>query len=133
MNYKLDILNQFFFVYRIRFYEEKDFGETLYSYDSYLNNLMPTADSHQVSMKQAQIGLLSSLQNNGLDGLLKGFISNQKCSIAHNGQPFEDELADAKFYNLWKLSIWDEEPILSQAASPDLLDITSFNKSFYFG
>lgn len=130
-------MNNISFFLRIKFHEEKNFGETLYSYDSYLNSLMikTNTDCQQnLAVKSAQIGLLKSLQNNGLDSLLKGFIStNGSCNFACEGQDFDNQLTDVKFYNSWKLSAWDQESNGDGQTSSDLLDCTSYNKSFYLG
>lgn len=138
------ILNSIVFE-RIQFYEEKSFGETLYSYDSYLNNLMIKAKAtdhsqqEKVAIKHVQIGLLKSLQNNGLESLLKGFILTNESGNGNNIASFEgrddfdNQLSDAKFYNSWKLSVWDQESKSGYHTNSDLLDCTSFNKSFYLG
>ena len=110
---------------RVEFYEEKNYAETLYAYDSYLNNEFVDDDNFDVN--NAQIGLLKALHNNGLDGLLKNFIKNITSTSTINSQMNENsELIDAKYYSSWKLGMWDDEKcnIIEPSDS-------SFNKNFH--
>lgn len=99
------------------------------------------SQQEKVAIKHAQIGLLKSLQNNGLDSLLKGFILTNGSGHNHNnniasfeGQDdFDNQLTDAKFYNSWKLSAWEQDSNSDIQTNSDLLDCASYNKSFYLG
>ncbi len=119
---------------RISFHEEKNFGDTLYAYDSYLNNLM-IATENIVSTSRAQIGLLKSLGNNGLDCLLKKLIgvggesgvSGERLPFV-NDEALNNELSDVRFYSSWKLGIWTEMDQQEKG-----LDERSFEKNFHSG
>ncbi len=115
---------------RIKFCEEKNFEDTLYSYDSYLNNLMIATDNI-VSTNHAQIGLLKSLKNNGLDGLLKKLVNidnKERCLPFVNDEAMNNELTDVRYNTSWKLGIWTE---LQQHSA--VLDDRSFDKNFHSG
>lgn len=111
----------YFLILRVEFYEEKNYAETLYAYDNYLNNEFADDSNY------AQIGLLKALQNNGFDGLLKNFIQNISNTNTLASQMNESsELVDAKFYSSWKLGMWDNDKCTSLEPSN-----SSFNKNFH--
>ena len=95
-----------------------------------------SASEDTVSVNHASIGLLNSLQNNGLDGLLKNFIhiSNKESSnslFASKNSAALNELAETKYYNSWKLGLWEESPESSAASL--LNEETGFNQTFHSG
>ena len=77
----------------------------------------------------AQTGFMNALQNNGLDFILKNFITIP--NMTFKSEEVSSELIEAQYYNSWKLGLWrdDAEEIFDSSTST--YEKLSFNKHFY--
>lgn len=101
------------FVFRIKFYEDENFDEALYTYD---NILAKSSDNSSQSIN-SQIGILNAFSNIGLENTLKNYLLSNK-----ELQKEYYDLADIKYYNSWKLGIWSNE---------STNEIETYNKNYH--
>ena len=90
---------------------------------------MLRGQNHKSTDNFAQIGFLKALQNNGLDFILKNFITTP--NMIFNSEAVSNELIEAQYYNSWKLGLWrdDAEEIFDSSSATN--EKLSFNKHFY--
>lgn len=108
---------------RIKFYEDENFMNSLYTYDNILVKYNKSADKSPFNQKiNAEIGFLKALSNNGLENTLNNLLTFKQEFQQENNEL--NDLIDVKYYNSWKLSIWSEDSIESN-------QIETYNKKYY--
>jgi hypothetical protein len=99
-------------------------------YDKFLNEARKNKTLTYES-QCAQVGLINSLKNNGLNFTLHSIISNGLVfNKSQHPTQSTDNLFDLQYYTAWKLGVWDELESLNEMR-PSVELKSSFNKTFY--